>query len=91
MAVLFMAFENNYMVREYVASEPGSMGQALEKGYRNEWSSEEIVQMLAGLLANDAAWGLYFQSGTQQRATLITCYKYRAISVDDAFANLAGY
>jgi len=32
---IFMAFENNYTAGDYVASEPGAMAQALERGLTN--------------------------------------------------------
>jgi hypothetical protein len=88
---MFMAYENNYTVREYVQSAPGRMGQALGRGYRDEWLSSDIIDMLVNLLAKDDAWEQYFRYGTRSRATSIACYKYRPISIDAALANFARY
>jgi hypothetical protein len=88
---VFMAYENSYTIRQYTQSAPGNMAQALRSGYREEWSASEFADMLSDLLANPAAWGDYFLHGASKGVQSISCYKYAAISVEAALANVARY
>jgi hypothetical protein len=85
---VFMAYEHQYTIREYIQSAPGRMSQSLNKGYREEWSITEVVDMLLALLDDKKAWGKYFLHGVDNEVKSITCYKYDVISIDKALANL---
>lgn len=85
---VFMAYENQYTIREYIQNAPGRMSRALKKGYREEWSANEVVDMIFNLLGDKKAWGDYFQRDAEKEVKSIKCYKYENISVDRALANL---
>ncbi|MBI3230965.1 MAG: hypothetical protein HYZ45_12555 [Burkholderiales bacterium] len=85
---VFMAFENQYTVHQYVQHAPGAMGGQLATGYRDLWTFADLKAMITALLTRDTAWAEYFQHGNNHLVRKITCYKYPVISVDKAIANV---
>jgi hypothetical protein len=88
---VFMAFENQYTVGQYIDNERGHMQRPLVNGYRDLWTPTDLKGMLTALLTTNTAWANYFQYGHNNTVNSIACYKYDIISVDKAVANVNQY
>jgi len=86
---VFMAYENQYTINEYVQSARGHMAQSLKIGYKDTWTPYQLSTMLSDLLTTDGAWGDYFFHGNNNEVNSITYYKYDTISLTKAIANVA--
>lgn len=92
--LMLMAYEKTdgppanpgYSMRSYVARTCG-----LSEGYKESWTSSELVLMMRELFSDTAAWGRYFLNGKEGQVDEITCYKYGSISVKNALKNIAKY
>jgi len=86
---VFMAYENQYKVREYVTRTAPAPTDA--NGYKPSWSAEQISTMLTELLTRQDAWEKYFGQVGAAKAGNIVCYKYKKIELDKAIANVQNY
>jgi hypothetical protein len=75
-----------YSIGKYVERTCG-----LSAGYKDSWSSTELVVMMRELFSDAATWGKYFLEGKEGVVEEITCYKYGSISVKNALKNIAKY
>ncbi|WP_102107036.1 hypothetical protein [Oceaniglobus roseus] len=88
---VLMAYENMYTLNEYCKGEGTVAPRTGGKGYRPEWSFDEVAQMFRDLLAGGNAWRDYFGSVPARAATKITCWQRPPIGLDKAMANVARY
>jgi hypothetical protein len=89
---VFMAYENQYTLKNYIDKAPGWMGNyALEKGFEDERTYGDIMAMMKGVLKNEGAWQAYFSSRKNLPVDTIMCFKYPKISLADAIGNVAAY
>lgn len=88
---VFMAWENQYSVDEYVhgrATAPATGGF----GYKDEWTYAQVADMLNALCTDNGAYTRYFGNvGINQTATEIVCYQYPAIDLNKAIVGVNGY
>ncbi|HEX7687885.1 MAG TPA: hypothetical protein VF453_09270 [Burkholderiaceae bacterium] len=73
-----------YSVKQYVERTCN-----LSAGYKDSWTSSDLVVMLRALFSDRTTWGRYFLNGKDTEVKEITCYKYPGISVKKALQNLA--
>lgn len=89
---VLMAYEGKYNLDKYVkgidAEAPGT-----EHGYKAHWSAKQLSEMLSELVVDEtanAAWKKYFdpRASADKKATKITCYKYKNITLQAALDNI---
>ncbi|MDY7094130.1 MAG: hypothetical protein SX243_14265 [Acidobacteriota bacterium] len=89
---LFMAYENQYSVGQYVnGTPPAAPAGDGTKGYKTEWSLAELSTMFSELLTSNTAWQEYFGQVGATQATTITYWKYKVISLGAAIRNVQAY
>lgn len=86
---VFMAYEKEYSVSEYVKhTAPAPSGA---KGYKKIWTKSDLSKMFSDLLTSDTAWEEYFGPTGKPKAQKITYWKYKVIPLDTAIANVNNY
>ena len=87
---VFMAYEDKYSLGKYVngtAPAPAVGG----KGYKSEWTVNQLSTMFSDLLTSNTAWEEYFGNVGATKATKITYWKYKVTSLQSAISNVNKY
>lgn len=83
---VFMAYENEYMMVNYVKHNSPAPGS--NKGYKDVWTANDLKTMLSDLLVKGNAWEEYFGNVGASQAQEIKYYKYKEIALNSAVASV---
>jgi len=91
---VFMAYENNYTVDEYIRK--AGRAPSGNKGYRDLWTIQQLVAMLKAIALGSTAnkrnaWRDFFAPYDIHAATSVEYYKYPVKSLDSAMKKLTSY
>lgn len=88
---VFMAYENEYSLGQYVHGTGNIAPKPGGKGYKAEWTPSQLSTMLFDLLKSDKAWEDYFGKVGAAKATKITYWKYKVTTLKSAISNVNKY
>jgi hypothetical protein len=85
-----MAYEGKYDTGDYVAGNPPAPPVG-GKGYKTQWSVNQLSTMFSDLLTSKTAWEDYFGKVGQNQANKITYWKYKNTTIDSAVINVNNF
>ncbi|NBF01932.1 hypothetical protein GV819_06475 [Pseudomonas sp. Fl5BN2] len=86
---VFMAYEKQYMVVNYVEHNNPAPGEV--KGYKTVWTANDLRTMLSDLLTKGSAWQEYFGNVGPAHADAVHYFKYKITTLNSAVANVSQY
>ena len=87
---VFMAYETKYTVDQYVKG-TGVAPTLGADGYKEAWTVNQLSSMLSDLLTSGTAWQDYLGQVGAARATKITVWKYKTVTLQSAIKNVNAY